>query len=127
MAIRIGNPRVGHRIGGFYVSAPLTGRNAGKQIRVGHRLPGGFYASVPIRATGSRRPRRPPRTIGSLPRWSMITATVVYVVLALLLLVVGVWFLAVPMLVGTVLAWLRWAANPQQRRPAHPAPEGTQP
>jgi len=36
--------------------------------------------------------------------------------LTLLLLVVGVWILAVPLLVATVLCWLRRAANPQQRQ-----------
>jgi len=113
MSVRIGNPRGGHRVGGFYVSAPLTGRNAGRQVRVGHRLPGGLHVSVPIRATRSRRPRPP---IGSLSRSAMIATTIVYVGFAVLLLVVGVWILAVPLLVATVLCWLRRAANPQQRQ-----------
>jgi hypothetical protein len=114
MGVRIGNPRVGHRVGGFYVSAPITGRNVGRQIRIGRRLPGGFYGSVPVRISGSRRPQRP---IGSLPLSGMIATTVVYVGLAVVILMAGAWFFALPLLIATVFCWLRWVANPQQRRP----------
>lgn len=51
MSIKLGSARVGHRVGGFYVSTPVTGRNAGKQIRVGHQLPLGFYGAQTVTST----------------------------------------------------------------------------
>lgn len=114
MSIRIGSTRVGHRVGGFYMSTPVTGRNAGRQVRVGHRLPGGFYASVPITVDGRRRPRPP---IGSYSCGVMIATTVVFVGLAVLFLVAGGWPLTL-LLIGVIAyQWLVWAANPQQRQP----------
>jgi hypothetical protein len=53
-------------------------------VRIGHRLPGGFYASVPITVNGRRRPRPP---IGSSAA-VMITTTVVFACLAMLFLMV---------------------------------------
>ena len=60
--VRIGTTRIGHRVGGYYLSTPITGHNAGKQIRIGHRLPGGFYASVPVTVTKGQP--QPPATLG---------------------------------------------------------------
>ncbi|PZS21635.1 MAG: hypothetical protein DLM61_27695 [Pseudonocardiales bacterium] len=51
MSIKLGNGRIGHRVGGFYLSTPTSGRNTGKQIRVGHRLPLGFYGSQTVTST----------------------------------------------------------------------------
>jgi hypothetical protein len=48
--------RIGHRgPAGTYISAPITGRNAGKQIRVGHKLPLGFYGSTTVPVGNSRK------------------------------------------------------------------------
>lgn len=115
MTIRIGNPRVGHRVGGFYVRGTVTGPNAGRQFRVGHRLPGGSYASALVQVDSSRHPQRP---IGAVPLSGMLAITVAYGGIAVALLCVGLWILALPLLVATMVCWLKWAANPQQRRPA---------
>ncbi|HET9256089.1 MAG TPA: hypothetical protein VFO16_12925 [Pseudonocardiaceae bacterium] len=86
--------------------------HAGRQLRVGHRLPGGFYASVPV-TVGSRRRPQPP--IGSYSAAMMIATTVVFVGLAALFLVADGWPLTLLLIGATIYQWLVWAANPQQR------------
>jgi hypothetical protein len=52
MRVRLVIPSLGHRVGGFYVSAPMTGRH-GRRFHIGHRLPGGFWLSAPVTPEGS--------------------------------------------------------------------------
>ncbi|MGH3514046.1 MAG: hypothetical protein ACRDQI_06485 [Pseudonocardiaceae bacterium] len=113
MSIKLGNARVGHRVGGFYVSAPVTGRNAGRQVRIGHRLPGGFYGSVPIAATNTRRPKPP---ISSYSLAVMIATTILLGIPSLLMVVSPAWPLGLIFIVAGVWQWLTWAANPQDRQ-----------
>ena len=70
--VRVGTTRIGHRVGGYYLSTPITGHNAGKQIRIGHRLPGGFYASVPVTVTKGQP--QPPAPLGVQIAATAVTA-----------------------------------------------------
>ena len=85
MGVRIGNARVGHRVGGFYVSAPVTGPHAGRQVRVGHRLPGGGYGSVPVTVT--RGQRKPPPSLGV----QVVATAVTAFLFGWLVVATGVW------------------------------------
>ena len=62
--------RIGRRIGGFYVSTAISGRNAG-QIRVGHKLPLGFYGSTTINTTDT--PRQPAARTRKAPSKAVTT------------------------------------------------------
>jgi len=105
-------PGLGHRVGGLYVSAPMTGRH-GRRFRIGARVARWVLAQRARRPGGSGCPACP---IGSLPLVVMITASIVCVGPALVLLAAGAWFFALPPLFATGMCWLRWAANPQQRQ-----------
>jgi hypothetical protein len=60
----------------------------------------------------------------SLPLTVMITASIVCVGPALVLLAAGAWFFA-PLLFATGMCWPRWAANPSSASgaPDHKGPE----
>jgi hypothetical protein len=105
MSIRIGNARVGHRVGGFYVSAPLTGRNAGRRFRVGHRLPGGSYGSVPVTVTSGRP--QPPASLGVQIVATAVTAFLV----GWLAVSTGSWWLFASLAGGLGWQWVRWARS----------------
>lgn len=77
----------------------------GNQIRVGHRLPGGFYASVPITVSGQRRP------VASYTRREMVGASVGITALAVFLTVFGLWFLGLGLIVGGCYQWVLWRGN----------------
>jgi hypothetical protein len=89
--VRITNPRIGHRVGGFYVSTN------GRSTRVGHRLPGGFYGTVTA-ASGTPQRSRPSSWRDQpdpSPRAQAITALVLIGVLTLIGLISGWWLLDV--------------------------------
>lgn len=105
MSVRFGNPRVGHRVGGFYVSAPVAGRNAGRQVRVGHRLPGGAYGSVPVTVTTGRP--KPPASLGVM----LFTTVVMCALFGWLALASGAWWLLFSLAGGVGYQWWRWSKN----------------
>jgi hypothetical protein len=80
-------------------------------VRVGSvRIGQGFgrsYGSDLVHLSGE-----PQRPIESNSGSAVIAITIVYGGLAVVFLVLGVWFLALPLLAATVICWLRWAANP---------------
>jgi hypothetical protein len=76
-------------------------------FRIGQRL-GRPYGSDLVHLIGSSAPQRP---IESNSGSAVIAITIVYGGLAVVFLVVGLWFLALPLLAATVICWLRWAAN----------------
>ena len=79
------------------------GIRVGNTVRVGHRLPGGFYASVPVAATG----RRP---VSSYSRGEMNATTVVVTALAVFLAVFGLWPITMGLLAGMGYQWALWRA-----------------
>jgi hypothetical protein len=77
-------------------------------FRIGQRLkrPSG---SDPVQLSGSSEPQRSTELHSGS---AVIAITIVYGGLVVVFLVVGMWFLALPLLTATVICWLRWAANP---------------
>jgi hypothetical protein len=75
-------------------------------VRIGQRF-GRSYGSDLVHLSGE-----PQRPIESNSGSAVIAITIVYGGLAVVFLVVGMWFLALPLLTATVICWLRWAANP---------------
>lgn len=104
MSVRFGNPRVGHRVGGFYVSAPVAGRNAGRQVRVGHRI-GGFYGSVPVTVTPGRP--QPRASLGTM----VFTTIVVCFLFGWLAVASGAWWLWLSLAGGVGCQWWRWSTT----------------
>jgi hypothetical protein len=107
MGIKIGSTRIGHRVGGFYVSTPITGRNAGKQVRIGHKLPGGFYGSHTLTTTSGQTQASKPAS----PRVVAFSLSLTGALILALSIASGSWILMGSYAIVLVFLMLRGRAN----------------
>lgn len=75
-------------------------------VRIGQRLRRSYGSGLVHLGGEAQRP------IEANSGSAVIAITIVYGGLAVVFLILGVWFLALPLLAATVICWLRWAANP---------------